>query len=96
MPAASTLERVALIARAQARRAAYSGLIRDCTPEQEAALEHLIEAGEEGRTGLGWIRDWSEAPSATNLKALVERLERIRSLGSSPTGRVVSTSRATP
>ena len=84
VPAPSTLERVALIARAQARRAAYSGLIRDCTPEQEAALERLIDAGEEGRTGLGWIRDWSEAPSATNLKALVERLDRVRSLGIEP------------
>lgn len=81
VPAASTLERVALIARAQTRRAAYSGLIRDCTPEQEAGLERLIDAGEEGGTGLGWIRDWSEAPSATNLKALVERLDRVRSLG---------------
>ena len=84
VPAASALERVALIARAQARRAAYSGLIRDCAAEQEQRLERLIEASEEGRTGLGWIRDWSEAPSATNLKALVERLERMRSLGVEP------------
>jgi len=71
VPAASALERVALIARAQARRAAYSGLIRDYTDEQEQRLERLIDASEEGRTGLGWIRDWSEAPSAGNLKALV-------------------------
>lgn len=33
LPAASTLERVALIARAQARRVAHVGLIRDLTPE---------------------------------------------------------------
>jgi hypothetical protein len=43
VPAASALERVALIARTQARRAAYGGLIRDCSPEQEAALDRLIE-----------------------------------------------------
>ena len=84
VPAPSALERVALIARAQARRAAYLGLIRDCAAEQEQRLERLIEASEEGRTGLGWIRDWSEAPSATNLKTLVERLERMRSLGVEP------------
>lgn len=84
VPAASTLERVALIARAQARRIAYAGLIRDCAPEQEANLADLIDAGERGRTGLGWIRDWSEAPSAANLKALVERLERVRALGIEP------------
>ena len=81
VPAASTLERIALIARAQARRTAYTGLIRDCTSEQEANLADLIDAGERGRTGLGWIRDWSEAPSAANLKALVERLNRVRALG---------------
>lgn len=83
-PAASALERVALIARAQARRAVYSGLIRDCTPEQETRLERLTDASEEGRTGLGWIRDWPEASAATNLKALVERLERVRPLGVEP------------
>ena len=84
VPAPSTIERVALIARAQARRAAFSGLIRDCIPEQVARLEDLIDASEQGRTGLGWVRDWSESPSASNLKALVERLDRVRALGIEP------------
>ena len=84
VPAASTLERVALIARAQARRTAHAGLIHDCTPEQEVRLTNLIDAHEQGRTGLGWIRDWSEAPSAANLKALVERLNHVRALGIEP------------
>jgi len=84
VPAASTLERVALIARTQARRTAFAGLIRDCSPEQEAALDSLIDASEQGRTDIGWIRDWSEAPSASNFKALVERLDRVRSLGIEP------------
>lgn len=53
VPAPSALERVALIAGAQARRAAYAGLIRDCAPEQEARLERLTDASEEGRAGLG-------------------------------------------
>jgi hypothetical protein len=52
VPAGSALERVALIARAQARRAVYSGLIRDCAPEQETRLERLTDASEEGRAGL--------------------------------------------
>ena len=84
VPAASTLERVALIARAQARRVAHAGLIRDLTPEQEAALMGLIDPGEQGRTGLGWIRDWSEAPTAANFKAIVGRLDRVRSLKVEP------------
>lgn len=84
VPAASTLERVALIARAQARRVAHAGLIRDLTPEQEAALMGLIDPGEQGRTGLGWVRDWSEAPTSANFKAVVERLDRVRSLEVEP------------
>jgi hypothetical protein len=84
VPAASTLERLALIARAQARRVAHKGLIRDLTPEQEAALMYLIDPGEQGRTGLGWIREWSEAPTAANFKAVVERLDRVRSLEVEP------------
>ena len=84
VPAASTLERVALIARAQARRVAHAGLIRDLTPEQEAALMGLIAPGEQGRTGLGWVRDWSEAPTSANFKAVVERLDRVRSLEVEP------------
>ena len=84
VPAASTLERVALIARTQARRSAFAGLIRDCSSGQEAKLDTLIDPGEQGRTGLGWVRDWSEAPSASNLKALVDRIDRVRLLGIEP------------
>lgn len=49
LPAASTLERLALIVRTRARQAAIAGLIRDCAPEQEAALDGLISSGEHGR-----------------------------------------------
>lgn len=84
VPAASTLERVALIARAQARRVAHAGLIRDLTAEQELALAGLIDPGEQGRTGLGWLREWPEAPTASNLKAIAERLSRVRSLRIEP------------
>jgi hypothetical protein len=79
LPAALTLERIALIARAQARRAAFARLIRDLNTAQVEALEGLLVAGESGRTGLAWIRDWPEAPSAGNLKAIVERLDHVRS-----------------
>lgn len=78
LPAAFTLERVALIARAQARRAAFAGLTGDLSTGQIATLEGLLVAGESGRTGLAWIRDWPEAPSAANLKAVVERLDHVR------------------
>lgn len=67
LPAASTLERLALIVRTRARKAAHADLIRDCSDEQEAALERLIASDDNGRTRLGWNREWPEAPSAANL-----------------------------
>ncbi len=82
LPAASTLERIALIARAQARRRAFAALGRDLAPEQIASLDQLLETGGLGeRTALAWIREWPEAPSAANLKALIERLDHVRALG---------------
>ncbi len=84
LPAASTLERLALIVRTRARKAAHAGLIRDCSSEQEAALDRLIASDDHGRTRLGWIREWPEAPSAANLKGIVERLDAVRGLGIEP------------
>lgn len=49
LPAASTLERLALIVRTRARKVAHANLIRDCSAGQEAALEHLIASDDHGR-----------------------------------------------
>ena len=85
LPAASTLERVALVARAQARRQAFGGLIRDLTPDQAQGLEDLLSAASvSGRTAMTWTREWPEAPSAANLKSVLERLEQIRRIGVEP------------
>ena len=81
LPAASTLERLALIVRTRARKEAHSNLIDDCSAEQEAALEHLVASDDHDRTRLGWIREWPEAPSASNLKGIVERLDAVRGIG---------------
>jgi TnpA family transposase len=81
LPAPSTLERLALIVRTRARKAAHANLIDDCSAEQEAALEHLVASDDHGRTRLGWIREWPEAPSAANLKGIVERLNSVRGIG---------------
>lgn len=36
------------------------------------------------RTALAWVREWPEAPSAANLKAVLERLAHIRRIGLEP------------
>ncbi|KMO36107.1 hypothetical protein [Methylobacterium aquaticum] len=53
LPAASTLECIALAARAQARRQAFASLIRDLGPDQAQRLDDLLSAGSSpGRTAL--------------------------------------------
>jgi TnpA family transposase len=85
LPAASTLERIALAARAQARRQAFAGLIRDLGPDQAQRLDDLLSAGSgPGRTALAWVREWPEAPGAANLKAVLERLAHVRRIGLEP------------
>ncbi len=30
---------------------------------------------------MGWMRDWSESPSASNLKGIIDRLDKVRAVG---------------
>ncbi|BCI73005.1 hypothetical protein SPKIRA_38350 (plasmid) [Sphingomonas paucimobilis] len=41
----------------------------------------MIASDDDGRTRLGWIREWPEAPSAADLKGIVERLDTVRGIG---------------
>ena len=85
LPASDTLERIALLARARARKAAYAGLTRELTLEQTAGLDALLTIDAAGaRTGLAWLREIPEAPTAANLQAIVERLTAVRALGIEP------------
>lgn len=82
LPLAAVLERIALVARAEARRQAFARLGRDLIPEQVERLDALLRiGGTPTRSPLAWIRDWPEAPGAGNLKAIVERLDHVRGLG---------------
>jgi hypothetical protein len=82
LPASSELERLALAARAIARRRAYRGLAEGLPPATIAGLELLLIVAEgEERTSFAWLRDWPEAPRQKNLLAVVERLEAVRKLG---------------
>ena len=82
LPSSSELERLALAARAVARKRAYRGLIEGLSTETVAALETLlIVADEKERTPFAGLREWPEAPRQKNLLAVVERLETVRKLG---------------
>jgi TnpA family transposase len=82
LPAAVTLEKIALAGRALARKRAYRTLIEGLPPQTIAGLEALVVVAEDReRTPLAWLREWPEAPRQKNLLAVVERLEAVRKLG---------------
>jgi len=82
LPASTELERLALTARAIARKRAYTGLAEGLSLETIAALDALLAVPEESvRTPFGWLREWPEAPRQKNLLAVVERLKAVRELG---------------
>ena len=82
LPVPALLERIALVARAEARRQAFARLGRDLTADQVERLDALLRiGGTPTRSSLAWIRDWPEAPGAGNLKAIVERLDHVRNIG---------------
>ena len=85
LPAAVTLETIALAARTLARKRAYKSLTEGLSPETIAGLEALlVVAKDEERTPLAWLREWPEAPRQRNLVEAVERLETVRKLGVGP------------
>ena len=85
LPAALTLEKIALATRALARKRAYKNLVEGLSPETIAGLESLlVVTNDEDRTPLAWLREWPEAPRQRNLVGLVERLKFVRELGVGP------------
>lgn len=64
LPAAVTLEKIGLAARARARKRAHRNLVEGLDRETVDGLEALIAVGDDQeRTPLAWLRDWPEAPT---------------------------------
>jgi TnpA family transposase len=85
LPASDTFERIALIARARARKSAFAGLTRGLDTAQKDSLAQLLAAGAvPSRTPLAWLREYPESPSASNLTAVIERLALVRGLAIEP------------
>ena len=81
LPAAVTLEKIALAARALARKRTHKNLVEGLSLQAIAGLEALLVVTKEReRTPLAWLREWPEAPRQKNLAEVVERLEFVRAL----------------
>jgi len=85
LPALETIERIGLAARAIARRRAESALIEGLAPKMLKALDKLLEVDATiGQTRFHWLRSAPEAPAASNLIGLTERIAFLRTLGIDP------------
>jgi Tn3 transposase DDE domain/Domain of unknown function (DUF4158) len=85
LPSAAVLEKIALVARARARKQAYKELTAGIDHTVRDKLDALIcVADDEARTPLAWLREWPEAPVQKNLAGIVERLQSVRVIGVEP------------
>lgn len=81
-PSFFVVERLALAARALARRQAYRTLAADLPEDVILQLEHLLVVNRPGnQSTMSWLRNWNEMPKLKNLKGVLERLKTVRELG---------------
>lgn len=86
LPAIDTIERIGLAYRAIARRWAETTLIKDIPLDTFRSLDRLLEVDPSiGQTRFHWLRSAPEAPSASNLVGLTERIAFLRRLEIDPT-----------
>ncbi len=81
LPAIDTIERIGLAGRAIARRRAERTLIEDIPLDALQSLDRLLEVDQSiGQTRFHWLRSAPEAPGASNLVGLTERIAFLRTL----------------
>lgn len=85
LPAANIIERMGLAARAIARRRAEKTLIEGISSDRLQDLDRLLEVDPTiGQTRFHWLRSAPEAPGASNLVGLTERIAFLRTLEIDP------------
>ncbi|MEH0296215.1 DUF4158 domain-containing protein, partial [Agrobacterium sp. CCNWLW71] len=85
LPAIDTIERIGLAGRAIARRRAERTLIEDIPLDRLQSLDKLLEVDPSiGQTRFHWLRSAPEAPAASNLVGLTERIAFLRRLEIDP------------
>jgi hypothetical protein len=86
LPAINTIERIGLAGRAIARRWSETTLIKDIPLDTLRSLDRLLEVDPSiGQTRFHWLRSAPEAPGASNLVGLTERIAFLRRLEIDPT-----------
>lgn len=82
IPAVAVLERIGLAARVRARKQAFDALGEGLSEPDRQALEALLRLDPEiRRSRFAWLRDCPESPAPSNMLALLDRLDFVRSLG---------------
>lgn len=85
LPAIDTIERIGLAARAIARRRAERALIEEISVATLQSLDKLLEVDPAiGQTRFHWLRSAPDAPGASNLVGLTERIAFLRKLEIDP------------
>ena len=85
LPAIDTIERIGLAGRAIARRRAERTLIEDISLDTLQSLDGLLEVDPSiKQTRFQWLRSAPEAPGASNLVGLTERIAFLRRLEIDP------------
>ena len=85
LPAIDTIERIGLAGRAIVRRRAERTLIEDIPLDTLQSLDRLLEVDQSiGQTRFHWLRSAPEAPGASNLVGLTERIAFLRTLEIDP------------
>lgn len=86
LPSIDTIERIGLAGRAIARRRAERTLIEDIPLDTLQSLDGLLEVDPSiGQTRFHWLRSAPEAPVASNLIGLTERIAFLHRLEIDPT-----------
>ncbi len=85
LPAIDTIERIGLAGRAIARRRAERTLIEDISLDTLQSLDRLLDVDPSiGQTRFHWLWSAPEAPGASNLVGLTERIAFLRKLKIDP------------
>jgi len=85
LPSLHSIEKIGLGGRAIARRRAENAIIAGISLDRLASLDKLLEVDPSiGQTRFHWLRSAPEAPGASNLVGLTERIAFLRTLEIDP------------